>query len=216
MGDLVDMKQTYAVHRIDHGAEADTNRAHESTEALRASPLTKGTSAMRRIFAASLLTLMLSAPMVSIPGGDSAAQVSGSGLPLPRFVSLRAGEVNLRTGPGVQYPVDWVYRKSGLPLEVIAEYKAWRKVRDWQGSQGWVHQTMLSSKRSFIVTGISRDLRAKPSAKSALVAQVQSNVSGSLLACPSSNAFCKVEVSGFEGWMNRADFWGLLKGESFE
>ena len=166
---------------------------------------------MRRFFAASLLTLMLSAPVA-----DSVAQVSGSGLPLPRFVSLRAGEVNLRTGPGVQYPVEWVYRKSGLPLEVIAEYKAWRKIRDWQGSQGWVHQTMLSSKRAFIVTGISRDLRAKPSQKSALVAQVQSNVSGTLLACPASNAFCKVEVSGFEGWMNRADFWGLLKGESFE
>ncbi|MEG3617074.1 SH3 domain-containing protein [Magnetovibrio sp. PR-2] len=182
-----------------------------TTDACCASLRPKGFSFMRRLFAASLLSLMLSAPV-----GDSVAQVSGSGLPLPRFVSLRAGEVNLRTGPGVQYPVDWVYRKSGLPLEVIAEYKAWRKIRDWQGSQGWVHQTMLSSKRTFIVTGISRDLRAKPSQKSALVAQVQSNVSGNLLACPASITFCKVDVSGFEGWMNRADFWGLLKGESFE
>ena len=166
---------------------------------------------MRRFLAAILLTMMFSAPL-----GDSVAQVSGSGLPLPRYVSLRAGEVNLRTGPGVQYPVEWVYRKSGLPLEVIAEYKAWRKIRDWQGSQGWVHQTMLSSKRTFIVTGISRDLRAKPSTSAALLAQVQSNVSGNLLACPPGNAFCKVEVSGFDGWMNRADFWGLLKGEAFE
>ncbi|MCW8914299.1 MAG: SH3 domain-containing protein [Magnetovibrio sp.] len=148
--------------------------------------------------------------------GSALAQVSGSGLPLPRFVSLRAGEVNLRTGPGVQYPVDWVYRKSGLPLEVIAEYKAWRKVRDWEGAQGWVHQTMLSSKRTFIVTGISRDVRAKASAKSAIVAQVQSNVSGRLLACPGASTFCRVEVEGFDGWLNRADFWGILKGEAFE
>ena len=181
------MFTSYAVRHIDPTHQTRTNRATDSTSTRSALSRAKGKPLMRRLFAASLLTLMLSAPLVTIPRGDSMAQVSGSGLPLPRFVSLRAGEVNLRTGPGVQYPVEWVYRKSGLPLEVIAEYKAWRKVRDWQGSQGWVHQTMLSSKRSFIVTGISRDLRAKPSQKSALVAQVQSNVSGSLLACPSAN-----------------------------
>jgi len=144
------------------------------------------------------------------------AQVSGSGLPLPRFVSLRAGEVNLRTGPGVQYPVEWVYRKSGLPLEVIAEYKTWRKVRDWEGSQGWVHQTMLSAKRGFIVTGRTRDIRAKSDTKSQPIVQVQAGVSGRLIACPGGTDFCRVEVEGFEGWLNRADFWGILKAETFE
>ena len=144
------------------------------------------------------------------------AQMSGSGLPLPRFVSLRAGEVNLRTGPGVQYPIEWVYRKSGLPLEVIAEYKTWRKVRDWEGSQGWVHQTMLSAKRGFIVTGANRDIRAKADAKARPVARVQSGVSGHLIACPAKSDFCRVEVEGFEGWLNRADFWGILKGETVE
>ncbi|HEC14175.1 MAG TPA: hypothetical protein ENI72_00310, partial [Rhodospirillales bacterium] len=80
----------------------------------------------------------------------------GSGLPLPRFVSLRVNEVNMRTGPGVQYPIEWVYSRQYLPMEVIAEYSTWRKVRDWQGGQGWVHQSMLGGRRSFIVTGTTR------------------------------------------------------------
>ncbi|MBF0248188.1 MAG: hypothetical protein HQL36_08985 [Alphaproteobacteria bacterium] len=162
-------------------------------------------------------TLLLAAFLVAAPALTPAlAQVSGSGLPLPRFVSLRAAEVNLRTGPGVQYPVDWVYRKSGLPMEVIAEYKAWRKVRDWEGAQGWVHQTMLSSKRSFIVTGATRDLLSKPDPDAAPVARVQRLVMGRLVACPGDGAFCRVEVEGFEGWLKRADFWGVLKGETME
>jgi len=163
-----------------------------------------------RVLSALLITASLFVTSYAL------AQVSGSGLPLPRFVSLRAGEVNLRTGPGVQYPVEWVYRKSGLPLEVIAEYKTWRKVRDWEGSQGWVHQTMLSAKRGFIVTGGNRDIRAKSDTKARTVARVQTGVSGQLVACPSDTDFCRVEVEGFEGWLNRADFWGVLKGEAFE
>ncbi len=142
------------------------------------------------------------------------AQVSGSGLPLPRFISLRAGEVNLRTGPGVQYPVKWVYRKSGLPLEVIAEYKTWRKVRDWEGDQGWIHQAMLSATRTIIVTGTMRTLVAKDDPQSRPVARLSANVTGLLLECPQGAAFCRIEVEGFEGWLPRTDFWGVLKGET--
>ena len=166
---------------------------------------------MRRALAA--LLVLLSASMVSLP---TLAQVAGSGLPLPRFVSLRAGEVNLRAGPGVQYPVEWVYRKSGLPLEVIAEYKTWRKVRDWEGAQGWVHQTMLSAKRTFIITGATRSVLSKSDTASRPVARVQIAVTGKLIACPTASDFCRVEVEGFEGWLARSHFWGVLKAETFE
>ncbi len=87
----------------------------------------------------SLSRLMFLVPVLSLiwavaaPGLEAASH-KGTGLPLPRFVSLRAQEVNLRTGPGVQYPVDWVYHRRHLPLEIIAEYGTWRKVRDWQGT----------------------------------------------------------------------------------
>lgn len=169
---------------------------------------------MRRAFAILLTALSLGAIALHA-AAPAFAQVTGSGLPLPRYVSLRAGEVNLRTGPGVQYPVEWVYRKSGLPLEVIAEYKTWRKVRDWEGAQGWVHQTMLSAKRSFVVVGGTRTLLAKAEAAARPVARVQPYVVGQLLACPDGLDFCRVEVEGFEGWLSRAEFWGVLKGEAF-
>ena len=162
--------------------------------------------------ALTLLVALLTALIVQ----PAWAQTSGSGLPLPRFVTLRANEVNLRTGPGVQYPVEWGYRKSGLPLEVIAEYKTWRRVRDWEGAQGWVHQTMLSSKRGFIVTGGTRTVLTKPERGAKPLARVQVNVSGQLIACPAASEYCRIEVEGFEGWLGRADFWGILKGESFE
>lgn len=154
--------------------------------------------------------------LVFVPAWSVQAQVSGSGLPLPRFISLRAGEVNLRSGPGVQYPVEWVYRKSGLPLQVIAEYKTWRKVSDWQGSQGWIHQTMLSSKRNFIVTGRTRTLLSKKDYNSRPIAKLQASVTGRIISCPQGSEFCHVEVEGFEGWLARGDFWGVLKGENIE
>jgi len=166
---------------------------------------------MRTALAALLITIL--AASTALP---ALAQVSGSGLPLPRFVSLRAGEVNLRTGPGVQYPVEWVYHKSSLPLEVIAEYKTWRKVRDWEGSQGWVHQTMLGAKRAFIVTGTMRTVLSQGTPSARPVARVQPGVSGQLIACPEDSDYCRVVVEGFEGWLARTDFWGVLKGEAFE
>ena len=70
-----------------------------------------------------------------------------TGLPLPRFVTLRANEVNLRSGPGTRYPIDWVYRRSGMPVEIIDEFDTWRRIRDWQGTEGWVHQSMVQGRR---------------------------------------------------------------------
>lgn len=164
---------------------------------------------MRRIIAIAVLTVLFA------PAFTAWAQVSGSGLPLPRYVSLRAGEVNLRTGPGVQYPVDFIYRKSGLPLEVIAEYKTWRKVRDWEGSQGWVHQTMLSATRTFIVLGATRTVLAKGEMGARPVVRVQPGVTGQLIACPTGTEYCRVQIEGFEGWLGRDEIWGVLKGEAF-
>ena len=139
-----------------------------------------------------------------------------SGLPLPRFASLRAGEVNVRTGPGVQYPVDWVFQRQGLPVEVIAEYRTWRKIRDWQGTQGWVHQSLLAGKRTVIVIGGPRTLHAKPEADGRAVAQLEAGVVASLVVCPEGSAWCRIEIDGFDGWLRRVDFWGVLKDEVTE
>lgn len=151
--------------------------------------------------------------------GDATALAENaetSGLPLPRFVSLRAGEVNMRTGPGVQYPVEWVYQRQNLPVEVIAEFKTWRKIRDSQGTQGWVHQSMLGNRRTVIVTGGMRIMRDGPDAKARAVAYLEPGVVATLMNCPESAGWCRIETAGIEGWLRRVDFWGTLKDEVME
>ncbi len=134
--------------------------------------------------------------------------------PLPRFVSLRADEVKLRTGPGVQYPVEWVYHRRRLPVEIIAEYQTWRKVRDWQGTQGWIHQSLLATKRTFIVTGAVRAIREEATPDSSPVARAEAGVIGRLVECPGDGLWCRVEAAGHEGWLRRVDFWGVHRGEA--
>src|SRR3977135_3649158 len=98
-----------------------------------------------------LFILPLSVGAAHAAHTPSTAHRKGSGLPLPRFASLRSDEVNVRTGPGTRYPVDWVFKRKGMPVEIVAEYENWRKIRDWQGASGWVHQSLLTGKRSFII-----------------------------------------------------------------
>ncbi len=162
------------------------------------------------VFLGAILLAAMIGPSLALAAGK------GTGLPLPRFVSLRANEVNLRTGPGVQYPVDWVYLRRKLPVEIIAEYGTWRKVRDWQGTQGWVHQSMLAGLRTFIVTGSTRTIRRKGDAKSPAVATLEAGVIGNLVSCPDPNGWCRVEVAGNKGWLRRVDFWGVLRSEVME
>ncbi|MHC8507951.1 MAG: SH3 domain-containing protein [Rhodospirillales bacterium] len=150
-----------------------------------------------------------------VPAG-AWAQTSASGLPVPRYVSLRADEVNMRTGPGVQYPVEWVYKRVGLPVEVIAEFETWRKIRDWEGAQGWVHQSMLSGRRTFIVTSQQRTVRREPSAAAAAAAVAEPGVIGAFKECEPIKDWCEVEVGGHSGWLRRADVWGVYRGEPVE
>jgi len=139
-----------------------------------------------------------------------------TGLPLPRFVSLRSDEVNMRTGPGVQYPVEWVYKRQFLPVEIIAEFSTWRKIRDWQGTQGWIHQSMLGGRRTLIVTGAERSLRQSAQTASSPIAKLEPGVVGRLVKCPETMGWCRVEVGGFDGWLRRVDFWGVYRNETIE
>ena len=162
----------------------------------------------RRAALAAVLILALVAPVATVD--------ADTGLPLPRFVSLRADEVNMRTGPGTRYPVEWGYRRQGLPMEIIAEYDTWRRVRDWQGINGWVHSSMLSGKRSVVITGGVRVLREKGDPESPPVARAEAGVVGRLLECPEQTAWCRVEVDGVRGWLRRDAVWGVYDGEIVE
>jgi SH3-like domain-containing protein len=148
-----------------------------------------------------------------VVGRPASAETLGSEtkLPIPRFVSLRSGEVNLRTGPGTNYPVDWVFVRRGLPVEIIAEFDVWRKIRDWQGTVGWVHQSMLDGRRTARITGADRELHNEPAEDAAVVARVAPGVIGRLLECEAS--WCELDADGYRGWLKRDEFWGVYPDE---
>jgi len=147
-------------------------------------------------------------------GGD--AKGSAGGLPIPRFVSLRTNPINLRTGPGVRYPVDWVYVKRAMPVEVIGEFDTWRQIRDQDGAEGWVHQSMLSGKRTAVVKGVAAALKRTGEDTADLVATVEPGVVVNVQRCPADTATCRVEVDGLQGWMKRDQLWGVYPAETLQ
>lgn len=141
-----------------------------------------------------------------------------SGLPLPRFVSLKSGRVNLRIGPGLNYAVDWMYLKSGLPMEVIQEYDNWRRVRDADGTEGWINQSLLSGKRTAIVAPWQRGkqarvpMHAQTGGTGRLVATLEPGVIGSIRTC--NGEWCEMEIGGHRGWVEQSQIWGAYPGET--
>ncbi len=140
----------------------------------------------------------------------------GSALPIPRFVSLRTDPINLRTGPGVRYPVEWVYVRRRLPVEVIAEFDTWRQIRDPDGAEGWVHQTMLSGRRTAVVTAASAVLRREGADTAAALANVEKGVVVAVQRCPASGEYCRVEAGGIQGWLKRDQVWGVYPTETLQ
>ena len=169
-----------------------------------------GMAGMRGWGGALLGAALLMGFAAPAPAGEA------SGLPLPRFVSLRSDEVNLRAGPGQRYPIDWIYSRKDLPVEVIAEFEAWRKIRDWQGTEGWVHQSMLSGRRMMVVIGSQRVLRSGDSDGADALALAEPGVLGRLLQCPRNRDSCRVEINQIQGWFRRDEIWGVYKGEWIE
>ena len=137
------------------------------------------------------------------------AQTTGqvTGLPMPRFVSLKAGTANVRRGPGISYRIDWRFVRRGMPLRVVAEYENWRNVRDRDGMGGWIHFALLSGVRTVIVDGENAQLHREPSLESPLAAIAETGVIASLGAC--IDGWCEIEASGHAGWVREAALWGL-------
>ena len=137
-----------------------------------------------------------------------------SGLPLPRFVSLQHNASRLRSGPGVNYPVEYLYKMRDMPVEIIAEFgKTWRQVRDFKGTEGWMHRTQLSSKRTVIITQQTRTLRVEPDSGSQPLARLEPGVIANLVHCPKDSGWCKIEKDDYEGWLRRVEFWGVNQGK---
>ena len=151
-----------------------------------------------------------------MPGGDTDAKGTAAGLPIPRFVSLRTNPINLRTGPGVRYPVDWVYVRRSLPGEIIAEFDTWRQIRDHDGAEGWVHQSMLSGKRTAVVVGVAAPLKRSGEDAAETVATLEPGVVVNVQRCPADINVCRVEIDGLQGWLKREKLWGIYTTETVQ
>ena len=131
---------------------------------------------------------------------------------LPRFAVLHADKVNLRAGPGDRYPIQWVYLRKDWPVEIIAQFDHWRRVRDWEGTEGWVHEKMVTNRREVIVTGGIRALRQAPDHNGGLIARAEPGVMAKLLECRAE--WCRIEAGDRTGWVQRSDVWGVYPNEN--
>ncbi len=140
-----------------------------------------------------------------------------SGLPLPRFVSLKSAKVRVRRGPSTQYRVAWVYRAKGLPVEIVAEFEQWRRIRDADGEEGWIKRSLLSGWRTALVAPWSRGkgfyLHEAPDAGSAAVAVVKGGVIGEVTKC--TGEWCKLKIGDFQGWIEQPVLWGVYPNERY-
>ena len=165
--------------------------------------------------------LLLTAPTFSPPALAQSAAKGASGLPLPRFVSLKARRVNLRIGPSRDYAVEWLYTRSGIPMEIIQEYDHWRRVRDPDGTEGWIHKSLLTGDRTAIIAPWKRGearvyvlLRARPQKGADLVAKLEPGVVVRIDEC--NGKWCRGEVQGTKGWVAQDEIWGAYPGEAFK
>jgi SH3-like domain-containing protein len=167
--------------------------------------MARGEHARRAIIAA--IAVLLATPAVAPAADEDAA------LKVPRFVSLHSDKVNLRSGPGRQYPIEWVLTKRDMPVEITAQFEHWRRIRQWDGTVGWVQEHMVAGKR-FVVMGKGgiHPLHRQPDAGSAVVARAEPGVVARLAEC--RGAWCRVEADDVAGWLRRSDLWGVYPDET--
>ena len=145
-------------------------------------------------------------------------QLGPSGLPLPRFVSLKAEKVNVRRGPSSDHPVAWVFQRKGMPVEIIAESDSWRRIRDSEGEEGWILEAMLSGRRTALVApwkkGQTTDLRAAARTDAGDVAKLASGVQVEVKLC--DGQWCEIAAGGYDGYVEQTMLWGVYPGEKLD
>ena len=132
-------------------------------------------------------------------------------LPLPRFVSLKASEGNVRRGPSLTHRIDWVFKRKDIPLEITAEHGHWRRVRDRDGAGGWVHYSLLSGVRTAIVEKDMIDLLSRPDPAAMVIARLELGVIARIEECTPD--WCRLSAGGYRGWTLKSDIWGVRPGE---
>jgi SH3-like domain-containing protein len=172
-------------------------------------------------FARYFVAAVLAGTEVVAPASIAQAKdgaLTTSGLPVPRFVSLKSDHVNVRVGPTKDNDVSYIYTRSSLPVEITAEFENWRRIRDSEGAEGWVYHSLLSGRRTAVVTAkVKDDLtplydRADPS--SAIAAKLEPGVLATVRRC--SSGWCRISGSGFDGWIEQQRLWGVYPDEKLD
>src|SRR3979490_36862 len=174
--------------------------------------------ALRRFCSAMVLAAVLLAASVSSGFSAKDSPVTTSGLPVPRYVSLKSDHVNVRAGPTKDNDVAWVYTRAGLPVEITAEFENWRRVRDSEGAEGWVYHSLLSGRRTAVITMKTKDelapLYDRADQTSAGAARLPAGTGAQVKKCTSG--WCRVTGNGFDGWIQQQRLWGVYADEKVE
>jgi SH3-like domain-containing protein len=168
-------------------------------------------------------------------GSAPSAAIGRSGMPTPRFVSLKAARVNVRIGPGEDYQIAWVFTRAGLPVEVIQEFDNWRRIRDSDGTTGWIFHSLLAGKRTVVVApwakpgavqvasteatpaergGEPRPIRASASGSAEIIAYLEPGVTGDVDRC--NGGWCNISGEGYSGWITQDQLWGVYANEEID
>jgi len=163
------------------------------------------------------LTLIFGLALCSFASAQALGPASN--LPVPRFVSLKADKVNMRVGPTRDHDITWVFTRLGLPVEITAESENWRKIRDSEGTEGWVYQSLLSSRRMALVAPwLKRDqsfpLYQSKDKNSGVIAQLQPGVLGTIKTC--DGKWCRIFGENFDGYIEQERLWGVYPNETVE
>lgn len=163
---------------------------------------------MRRL----LLLALLSMPVTARAAPPSDATDGATGLPVPRFASIKSDKAYLRSGPGDRYPISFVYVRAGLPIEIIREYGIWRQVRDVDGTVGWMNKSLLKGIRTALVTRSERTLYASADLQARIVWRIAPGTLVRVILC--DQAWCRIDRGGKSGFILRSQLWGVYPGES--
>ncbi len=172
---------------------------------------------LRSIRVNAATAVLLALILATVPA-QAGANAGTSGLPIPRFVTIKADRVNVRAGPDRNHEVSFIYTRVGWPVEITAEFENWRRIRDWDGSEGWVYHSLLSGKRTAAVQLKSKSdlaaLYARPDPRSSVTARLQNGVLGTIKLC--TGTWCRLAGKGFDGWIEQDQLWGIYPGEKID
>lgn len=176
----------------------------------------RGASRTQRRWSAALALALWGLLADSPPADAQSPSIGPSGLPLPRFASVKSHPVNIRIGPSRDHDIAWTFLRSSLPVEITQEFDVWVRVRDAEGQEGWVQRSFLSGKRTALVSPWNT---AEPTAvwvrpdQPSLVARLSANVLVDVDRC--DGRMCRVTVDKVSGWVDQGRLWGVYPNEKY-